>query len=131
MESKPDYDDITAQVVSLPHFTTPRHIPDVPEDIDFLMDHLNDPNFDLRHRSKVSLASTEIPNKDGLDKDKDSDFDTESQIGSTRYSEASISDFADFDEYVYRSQLISIALPNGVIQRIALPGGARFRRQHR
>jgi hypothetical protein len=30
-----------------PQFLIPRHVPDVPEDVDLFMDHLNDPNYDL------------------------------------------------------------------------------------
>ena len=103
MESKPEYDDLAAQVVNLPRFnatdSAPRHIPDVPEDaasIDFMMEHLNDPNFDLRKRSTFSIASIESQKKDS--KDRDSEFDTESRVESTGYSDAPMSDFTDFDE---------------------------------
>jgi len=41
-----------------PHST--RGVPDVPDDIDFFMEHLNDPNYDLTNRSRTSVVSTQI-----------------------------------------------------------------------
>ncbi|KZP32187.1 OPT oligopeptide transporter [Athelia psychrophila] len=104
MEMKPEYDDIAAQVVALPTLTdTPRHVPDVPQDAefdDFMMEHFNDPNFDLHKRSKLNMASVEsLPNKkDAAFKEGGSDFDTESHVESTGYSDAPMSDFTDFDD---------------------------------
>ena len=102
-----------AQVVSLPQLLRPRHVPDVPQDVDFLQEHLNDPNYDIRNRSKSTISA------DTLDAKKESDLthfsgkhdfsttgtdldDTESQAESTRFSTTSrMSDFTDFDEYVH------------------------------
>jgi hypothetical protein len=99
--------DTAVQVISLPQFARPRHVPDVPEDVDFLLDHLNDPNYDLRNRSKSGVISTDtLDKKDALSHEgkhdfsmKSTDFDTESQAESTRFSTSSrMSDFTDFDE---------------------------------
>jgi hypothetical protein len=101
--------DNPAQVVTLPQLLRPRHVPDVPQDVDFLLDHLNDPNYDLRNRSKSAIASSDTFDKKGdgfsgkpdFSTTKSMDFDTESQAESTRFSTTSrMSDFTDFDEYV-------------------------------
>jgi hypothetical protein len=73
-----------------------RHVPDVPEDVDFLMEHLNDPNFDLTSKPAESLRKTK------KEKYESSDIDTESQFDSDRYStsraESQITAVDDFDE---------------------------------
>lgn len=123
MEMKPEYDDLAAQVVALLTLTdTPRHVPDVPQDAefdDFMMEHFNDPNFDLHKRSKLNLASVEsLPNKkDTAFKDGGSDFDTESHVESTGYSDAPMSDFTDFDEYVLPLELFAIITYISLVSR--------------
>ncbi|KAG1715802.1 hypothetical protein ID866_1378 [Astraeus odoratus] len=71
-----------------------RGVPDVPEDVDFLMEHLNDPNFDYGSELHSSTeSSTDVYE---LDRSKaaevystaTSDFDSQSR-GSARYSTAS------------------------------------------
>lgn len=75
-----------------------RHVPDVPEDVDFLMEHLNDPNFDLTQSRPPSFSSI-AKNKNDL---YNSDIDAESQLDSDRYSssrpESRNSTAVDFDE---------------------------------
>ena len=128
------YDDShPARVVNIPSFARPRHIPDVPQDVDFLLDHLNDPNYDM---TKVPLtASTETFNyddhkrmADGLSRTystKGSDFDTDSAIESTRYSAPSrMSDFTDFDEYVV--YFVSCITRLMIHQRITVSGSPLF-----
>jgi len=77
-----------------------RHVPDVPEDVDFVMEHLNDPNYDLKTRP---------PSFTSVDEDKkskkayaQSDVDAESQFDSDRYStsraESRNSTAIDFDD---------------------------------
>ena len=111
MDMETNFDN-QAHVVALPQYTRPRHVPDVPQDVDFLMEHLNDPNYDLRNRSKstvVSSYSLDVKRREDLSDDftgkhdfstKSTDLDSESQAESTRYSTTSMSDFTDFDEYV-------------------------------
>lgn len=97
------YDAYTtaAEPVSLPTYR-PRQMADVPEDVDFLMEHLNDPNYDLKKphslRSDVELhpkTKTYYEN---------SDVDAESHYESDRYStsraESRNSTAIDFDECV-------------------------------
>lgn len=72
-----------------------RNVPDVPEDVDFVMDHLNDPNFNLsRPPSFISV----IDNKST----KKYDGEAESQIEYDRYStsraESRNSTAIDFDD---------------------------------
>jgi len=105
-----EINDHTAQVVALPQLLRPRHVPDVPQDVDML-EHLNDPNYDLRNRSKSAVASSDtlgskkrralsddFSGKDDFET-KSTDLDTESQAESTRFSTSSrMSDFTDFDD---------------------------------
>jgi hypothetical protein len=77
-----------------------RHVPDVPEDVDFLLEHLNDPNFDLTQSRPPSFVSTERRTKKDLYESYD--IDTESQADSDRYvasrAESQVTAFDDFDE---------------------------------
>jgi hypothetical protein len=96
--------DNTAKVFSLPQLLRPRHVPNGPQDAEFLQEHLNDPNYDLGDHSKSIVSA------DTLDAKKEGDFthdfsvagtdlDTESQAESTRISTTSrMLDFTDFDE---------------------------------
>lgn len=118
----------TTVAPTLPLFLRPRHIPDVPEDVDILMEHLNDPNYDLRsvRRASTSTSSTEYtidrkypttPSTATLDHSgKGFDFDAESRTDT--YSQAdgsnSRSSAIDFDEYVPFLN-ISLTLPDVLI----------------
>ena len=77
-----------------------RRVPDVPEDVDFLLEHLNDPNFDLTKSRPPSFVSAEIRTKKDIY--ESSDIDAESQYDSDRYStsqaESQITAVDDFDE---------------------------------
>ena len=77
-----------------------RHVPDVPEDVDFLLEHLNDPNFDLTQSRPPSFASTKRRAKKDIY--ESSDIDAESQFDSDRYStsraESQVTAIDDFDE---------------------------------
>lgn len=72
-----------------------RGVPDVPEDVDFLMEHLNDPNFDYHSElQSLSDSSTEVfdfERKKVSDTSsiRLSDFDVQSRSESVRYSTAS------------------------------------------
>jgi OPT family small oligopeptide transporter len=94
-------------LVSVPAFLRPRHVPDVPEDVDFVMEHLNDPNFDLtqahpsvnqQHPQQHHIDSYELEHK----KFSPSDVDSESQYASERYAssraESRQSMSIDFDD---------------------------------
>src|SRR5438270_8917609 len=74
-----------------------RAVPDVPEDVDFIMEHLNDPNFDLRSRPP-SFSSIDRP---GQKKPYSADTDAESQLSdrySTSRAESRNSTAVEFDE---------------------------------
>ncbi|KAJ7693632.1 glutathione transporter [Mycena rosella] len=71
----------------LPQYVRRRNVPDVPDDVDYIMEHLNDPNFDLTNPSSKP-PSTKIDAPESLKGDKKStyahsDVDAES---SDRYS---------------------------------------------
>jgi hypothetical protein len=84
----------STEQVNLPSTLRERRAPDVPEDVDFIMEHLNDPNFDLKSRPP-SFTSV-----DG--KKYHTDGDAESQPDSDKYStsraESRHSTAIDFDE---------------------------------
>ena len=84
----------------------PRTVPDVPEDVDFLLEHLNDPNYDLKKNHPPSFESLEKGGK----KFYASEIDTESHFESDRYStsraESRNSTAIDFDECVISFFLI-------------------------
>ncbi len=74
-----------------------RAVPDVPEDVDFVMEHLNDPNYDLRSRPP-SFSSID---KRTHRKSYPHDTDAESQLSdkySTSRAESRNSTAIDFDE---------------------------------
>ena len=74
-----------------------RQVPDVPEDVDFYMDHLNDPNMDLRANRPSSIRSFSMESKKkGHGGYAPSDVDTESQYD--RYSTSRAESAIDFDE---------------------------------
>ena len=75
-------------------------MPDVPEDVDFLLDHLNDPNLDLKHAYAIR-SFKEKPSKSLYDR---SEIDAESRYESDRYStsraDSRNSAAIDFEELV-------------------------------
>lgn len=79
----------------------PRRVPDVPEDVDYLMDHLNDPNYDLK-QPPPSVKDMEMDQKKVHMSYSPSEVDGESHIESDRYStsraESRNSTAIDFDE---------------------------------
>lgn len=79
-----------------------RHVPDVPDDVDFLLEHLNDPNFDLTQSRPPSFASAVTTRRTKKDIYESSDIDAESQFDSDRYStsraESQVTAVDDFDE---------------------------------
>lgn len=112
MEDTKPYTSST-DTVALPSFLRPRHVPDVPEDVDFIMEHLNDPNFDLKQLPPAqhppipaTSDSFELEHKktDAFVYSH-SDIDTESRIESDRYSRSGAasrnSTAIEFDECVH------------------------------
>jgi hypothetical protein len=103
-----DLKPYTSSSEELPQYVRRRNVvPDVPEDVDFLMDNLNDPNLDLKHRMGKPISSESF--KEGKHY-ASSDDDVES---SDRYSTSSRagsrnSTAIEFDEYAVLSYL---ALP--------------------
>jgi len=91
-----------------------RNVPDVPEDVDFVMDHLNDPNFNLsRPPSFISVVE-----KRSTKKYSGEDGEAESQIESVRYStsraESRNSTAIDFDESVLLYRIHHLSSSNNV-----------------
>ncbi|KAF9015044.1 OPT oligopeptide transporter protein-domain-containing protein [Cyathus striatus] len=83
-------------VVELPSLR-PRHVPDVPEDVDFVMEHLNDPNFDIKSRPpSIGLFHVEKTKKMGYEGDFESQY--ESDRYSTSRAESRNSTAIDFDD---------------------------------
>lgn len=63
-----------------------RHVPDVPQDVDDVMEHFNDPNWDYSPASPtLSTESIDLDKKKTYtesSRHSASDFDTESHVGS-------------------------------------------------
>ncbi|KAK2462009.1 hypothetical protein APHAL10511_006472 [Amanita phalloides] len=83
--------------MSAQDFFRPRHVPDVPEDVDFMMEHLNDPNLDL----KRPLLSSVPRNTESWEMDRKRSYDpsvadTDSQFD--RCSTSRNSAAVDFDD---------------------------------
>ncbi|PPQ71007.1 hypothetical protein CVT26_014269 [Gymnopilus dilepis] len=97
MEQARAYTSSTEQI-DLPNMRN-RSVPDVPEDVDFMMEHLNDPNYDLRKTRPPSFESVENGEKG---EKKLYDTDGESHYDSDRYStsraESRNSTAVDFDD---------------------------------
>ncbi|KAK7041928.1 hypothetical protein VNI00_008910 [Paramarasmius palmivorus] len=68
------------------HLARPRHVPDVPEDVDFMMEHLNDPNMDLK-KPLLSTESLELGTKKA-NHYAPSEIDTDSHIDSERFTQS-------------------------------------------
>jgi hypothetical protein len=103
---------------TLPH--TPRSVPDVPENVDFYMDHLNDPNFDYDASSPRSkYDSFELERKPSPSFYATSVAGTESQYGSDRHLVSSKTESLrtslafEFDEYVLSFHFSS--LPTNIL----------------
>jgi hypothetical protein len=81
-------------------FLRPRHVPDVPEDIDtdFVRAHLNDPNIDLKRPLRASIDSLELADKKSHKFYDPSEIDSESDRFSTSRAESRNSTAIDFDE---------------------------------
>lgn len=99
----------SAFAINLPRLLSHRNsTPDVPEDVDFIMQHLNDPNYDLRHLpSEYSDSSFDLDEKKDMAfssgySERSSVVDTESQTESTgRSTGVHLRSAAeDLDEYV-------------------------------
>jgi OPT family small oligopeptide transporter len=79
-----------------------RHVPDVPEDIDFLKDHFNDPNYDLRRRPSSFNSMDKRSDRKWRSSEFDTVTDKDSQFDSDRYStsraESRNSTSIDFDD---------------------------------
>ncbi|TFK28466.1 OPT superfamily oligopeptide transporter [Coprinopsis marcescibilis] len=73
-----------------------RQVPDVPEDVDYYMEHLNDPNFDLLANKPRSISSFSISNKKAWE---NSDVDNESQFAyASSRAESRNSTAIEFDD---------------------------------
>jgi hypothetical protein len=97
----------TNVAVPVPQFLSPRHVPDVPEDVDLFMDHLNDPNYDLHSLLQKTDDKDLHPDhkkrqhpSDGDFSGKGSDYDTESQHTSRYSTTESRVSAIEFDECV-------------------------------
>ncbi|KAJ7811984.1 OPT oligopeptide transporter protein-domain-containing protein, partial [Mycena leptocephala] len=69
----------------LPQYVRRRNVPDVPEDVDYMMEHLNDPNFDLKKPLAKPISLESLRTTDQKPAYAPSDVDVESD----RYSSPS------------------------------------------
>lgn len=73
-----------------------RQVPDVPEDIEWYREHLNDPNLDLRATRPSSVRSYGDSTKKKYSGYEPSEMDSEDQYD--RYSTSRAESTMDFDE---------------------------------
>ncbi|KAK0208614.1 glutathione transporter [Desarmillaria ectypa] len=101
-EAKPYTTSMEQLAYQLPHLRT-RGIPDVPEDVDFAIEHLNDPNLDIKCL-RPSLKAWELENKKlppyaSSDADTDSHFDRYSTSRAESRNSSAVEDFDDESPY--------------------------------
>lgn len=97
MEETKPYTSSTEQI-DLPSLR-PRNVPDVPEDVDFLMEHLNDPNFDYNKNRPPSIdSSADMSKKKRFSQNDDVESRFESDRYSTSRAESRNSTAIDFDD---------------------------------
>ncbi|KAG6817630.1 hypothetical protein H0H87_006258 [Tephrocybe sp. NHM501043] len=89
------YTTSSAEHIGTPTYR-PRHVPDVPEDVDFLMEHLNDPNLDLKKPRSVS--SFVLKGKEAGFGSEDAESHYESDRYSTSRAESRNSTAIEFDD---------------------------------
>ncbi|RDB28960.1 Glutathione transporter 1 [Hypsizygus marmoreus] len=98
MEESKTYTTATEHV-SIPTYR-PRQMPDVPEDVDFLMEHLNDPNYDLKKPHHVRSEGELGPKatKTSYEHSEDAESHYESDRYSTSRAESRNSTSIEFDD---------------------------------
>lgn len=100
-DNVPPYTTATEEPSALPNYLRARHVADVPQDVDFLMEHLNDPNFDLTKPVHVPRSDSQEFSEKQEKKlyehsvDADSHFDSEPY---NRPDSRNSSSHVDFDE---------------------------------
>lgn len=101
MEDPKFYSSSTDNVSAAPSpYLRARAVPDVPEDVDFLMEHLNDPNYDLKKAvEKHNSSNMELGEKKiHMGYDIDGESHLESDHYSTSRAESRNSTAIEFDE---------------------------------
>jgi hypothetical protein len=92
----------------LPQYVRRRNVPDVPDDVDYMMDHLNDPNLDLK-RPMAKPVSSESYKANKQATDAHSDIYAESADRHSAPSRASRDSTAiEFDECVGSPLALSV-----------------------
>jgi hypothetical protein len=106
--SESDLKPYMSSTEELPQYVRRRNVPDVPEDVDYVMEHLNDPNIDLKKPMGKPVSS------ESYRADKTyahSDVDAESSDRHSAPSRASRDSTAiEFDEYALFSLGFSFVL---------------------
>ncbi|KAF5377622.1 hypothetical protein D9615_005109 [Tricholomella constricta] len=98
MEDTNAYTSGAAEHVSIPTYR-PRQVPDVPEDVDFIMEHLNDPNLDLKKpRSIRSMSELRSKEPKTYEQSEDGLSRYESDRYSTSRAESRNSTSIEFDD---------------------------------
>ncbi|KAF7320173.1 OPT oligopeptide transporter [Mycena kentingensis (nom. inval.)] len=63
----------TSSSEELPQYVRRRNVPDVPDDIDYMMEHLNDPNLDLRKPMPKPVSDASVKEKSYAPSDADAE----------------------------------------------------------
>ncbi|KAF7335307.1 OPT oligopeptide transporter [Mycena sanguinolenta] len=99
-----DYKPYVSSEEVLPQYVRRRNIPDVPEDVDYMMEHLNDPNLDLKKPlakpiSLESFSTQKISPYTPSDVDESSDrYSSPSRAGSRNSTTIEFDDESPYPE---------------------------------
>ncbi|KAJ7639537.1 OPT oligopeptide transporter protein-domain-containing protein [Roridomyces roridus] len=100
-------DDLKPYLTSneaLPQYVRRRTVPDVPEDVDYVMEHLNDPNLDLKKPLAKAISLESISTRAGRPVDakssaySPSEFDSSDRYSAPSRAESRESTVVEFDD---------------------------------
>ncbi|KAK7064599.1 OPT oligopeptide transporter [Favolaschia claudopus] len=84
----------------LPQYVRRRNVPDVPEDVDYIMEHLNDPNLDLKKPMPPAVSSESYKeNKSYARSDVDAEFSDRHSAPSRASRDSTAIEFEDESPY--------------------------------
>jgi hypothetical protein len=101
------YTSSAEDVGTLPQYVRRRNVvPDVPEDVDYYMEHLNDPNLDLKKPLAEPISSDDHKKPSYAHSDTDVEYSDRASAPSRAGSRDSSA--FEFDEYVFRPIIIPL-----------------------
>ncbi|KAJ7102653.1 OPT oligopeptide transporter protein-domain-containing protein [Mycena crocata] len=99
-----DFKPYTSSSEELPRYIRRRTVPDVPEDVDYIMDHLNDPNLDLKKPLAKPISLESLQDKkpayapSDVDVESSDRYSTPSRAGSRNSTAIEFDDESPYPE---------------------------------